>query len=674
MNGESVNECPGKLSVFEDDELIFVAGDTFRYGFDKKSGLINHLEVLGDDFLRGTDSEIPDIYVSDARDPRESLYSARYEDEAKCEVISANPYEVHVRTHGVYHNSSGDVFPVRYRITYEIQGDGTIFVIVNNKAYAPCVIRWLCISRGVLDPALCTSFSHLADQSKVDTTADYISGDIPEAANEAQTLFSGRLIPWFWLGNDKTGVEMCIWDVTHHRYGATQIAGKMVDPLGEVGANVSASASRDGILWEIFSLRNLQTPVKDGWEQINYFALSITPPRTYSPECADLQAYWAGPRRYSASYKYLSDDEINDLARMGCNLVISGVNWRSGEFIPDDESEAKRVISACHKHGMKIIPCVPLMDLNEDTPIFEDHGPEWRVEPVVEYEYETDIMCPGAEGWREDWRHQIDRIAKDYDFDGVYLDLWYDRLACRNPLHGCQRRYMRPTFPWVRDMMKYARASFKTKDPDSVIVANTDLLPISMICSGLDVRSAGASGEALRSSYRLGTGNLILVEPEQKIDRQLVSLSLLHMAPITLSRKHSQEETDLVLQYWNVLRAFGVSEARWYPGFVDGPSVVTTSTPDVCVSVHKRDGLLLTVVNTSPDEVRSDVSVNDFAELDLQDGKTYSVHDPISRSFLESGKRWSCDDLGTITVNIPAFSPRLLYVCESADDPALRFP
>ena len=401
MNGESGYEYPATLSVFEDDKFISVEGGTFKYGFDKKSGLINHLEVLGDDFLRGTNSEVPDIYISDARDPRESRYSAKYEDEAECEVISANPYEVHIRTHGVYHNSSGGVFPVRYRITYEIQSDGTIFIIVNNKAYDPCIIRWLCISRGVLNSSLCKSFSHLADQSKTDTTADYIFGDIPEIAHEAQTLFSGRLIPWFWLGNDRTGVEMCIWDVTHHRYGATQIAGKMMDPLGEVGANVSASASPDGILWEIFSLRNLQTPVKDGWEHINYFALSITPPKTYNSELADLQAYWAGPRRYSTSYEYLSDDEISHLARMGCNLIIGGVNWRSGEFIPDNESEAKRVISTCHEHGMKIIPCVPLMDLNEDTLIFEDYGPEWRVEPVVEYEYETHIMCPGAEGWRE---------------------------------------------------------------------------------------------------------------------------------------------------------------------------------------------------------------------------------------------------------------------------------
>ena len=432
MKKRTMYEYPYKLSVFEDETSIFVKGGTFRYGFDKKSGLISRLEVLGDDFLRGTKSCIPDIYVSDAREPRDAFYAAKYEDESECDVISANPYEVHIRTHGIYHSPSGETFPVRYRITYEIQSDGTIFVIVHNKAYHPCVIRWLCISRGLLNSSLCRYFSHLADQSRIDTTENYAFGHVPQAIAEEKTqdktLFNGRLIPWFWLGNDKAGIEICVWDVTHHRYGAIQVAGKTLDPLGTVGDNVSVSASPAGILWEIFSLRNLQTPVKEGWEQINYFALSVTPPKSYNPGFADLRAYWEGPRRHDALYTHLSDDEIRSLWRKGYNLIIGGVNWRSGEYLPHNESEARRVIDTCHKYDIRIIPRVSLMELSEDTAAFEEHGPEWRIEPVVEYEYETHLMCPGAEEWREYWEKQIDRIAEDYSFDGVYLDLWYGRV------------------------------------------------------------------------------------------------------------------------------------------------------------------------------------------------------------------------------------------------------
>ena len=689
MSEKTTYEYRSKLSISEDESSILVKGDIFTYGFDKKSGLMSFVDVLGDDFLSRTDSQFPDIYVSSARDPREASYAAKYEDEAECDIISANPYEVHIRTHGLYHSASGETFPVRYRITYEIQSDGTIFVIVHNKVYDPCVIRWLCISRGTLNPSLCKYFSHLADQSKVDTTDNYILRELPSEKAEEQKLFSGRLIPWFWLGNDRSGIEICVWDVTHHRYGATQIAGEMVDPLGEVGANVScfrqSSESGGSILWEIFSLRNLQTPVKAGWEQINYFSLSVTPPKRRNPELADLRVYWEGPHRYSDSYRYPTDDEIRSLSSMGYNLVIGGANWRPGEYLPDKESEVKRVISTCHKHGMKIIPCVHLMDLSEDTSVFEDHGPEWRIEPVIEYEYETHIMCPGAEEWREHWNQQIDRIIQDYDFDGVYLDLWYDRLACRNAQHGCQRRYMRPTFPWVREMLGYAGAKFKSKNPDSIIVANTDMLSISMICNWLDIRAVGASQDirqvdvmtrnAFYNSRRLGCNGLLWSDPKQKVDQHLVSFSLLYMSPIILSRKRSREEIDLTLLYWNVFRYFGVGEAEWYPGFVDDSEakVASASNPDLYVNVHKCDGLLLTLVNISPDEARASISLMDLEELGLQSDKEYLIYDPVSRRFLEDGKRWSYDDLKDISVAVPGHSPQLLYVFECVERPILLF-
>jgi hypothetical protein len=103
-------------------------------------------------------------------------------------------------------------------------------------------------------------------------------------------------------------------------------------------------------------------------------------------------------------------------------------------------------------------------------------------------ENSTAIMCPGAEGWREYWQEQLDVIIEKYGFDGFYLDLRHDRLACRNPLHGCQKRYMRPTFLWVREMLRRVWLKAKSKNPDSLIVMNTDLIPMSMICSWIDVR------------------------------------------------------------------------------------------------------------------------------------------------------------------------------------------
>jgi hypothetical protein len=128
-----------------------------------------------------------------------------------------------------------------------------------------------------------------------------------------------------------------------------------------------------------------------------------------------------------------------------------------------------------------------MMEISRELDVFDAHAIEWQVEPLNNNDNITIIMCPGAEGWREYWEDQLDRIIDEYDFDGVYLDLIQDKLACRNPLHGCQKRYMRPTFLWVREMMRHAWIKAKSKNSDSLIVVNADLLPMSMINSWVDV-------------------------------------------------------------------------------------------------------------------------------------------------------------------------------------------
>jgi hypothetical protein len=234
-------------------------------------------------------------------------------------------------------------------------------------------------------------------------------------------------------------------------------------------------------------------------------------------------------------------------------------------------------------------------------------------------------------------------------------------------------------------MLGYTGAKFKSKNPDSIILANTDILPISMICNWLDIRSVGASQDirqvdhktrnAFYSSCRLGCNGLLWSDPNQKVDQYLISLSLLYMSPIILSRDRSREEIDLTLLYWNVFRYFGVGEAEWYPGFVDDSEteVASASNPDMYVNVHKRDGLLLTLVNISPDEAHASISLMDLKELDLQSDREYLIYDPVSRRFLGDGKQWPYDDLKDIPVTVPGHSPQILYVFECVERPILLF-
>ncbi len=214
-----------------------------------------------------------------------------------------------------------------------------------------------------------------------------------------------------------------------------------------------------------------------------------------------------------------------------------------------------------------------------------------------------------------------------------------------------------------------------------------------MICNWLDVRSVGASQDirqvdhktrdAFYSSCRLGCNGLLWSDPNQKVDQYLIALSLLYMSPIILSRERSREEMDLTLLYWNVFRYFGVGEAKWYPGFVGDSErrgdldsttrVASASNPDLYVNVHKRDGLLLTLVNISPDEVRASISLVDLKELGLQSDKEYLIYDPVSRRFLRDGERWSYGNLKDILVTVPGHSPQILYVLDCVERPTLIF-
>jgi len=410
----------GKLSISEDSKSILVSGDTFAYAFDKGNGLISKLEIAGQDFLQGMEPGIPAISI--LGNPEDTLFAARYEDEAECDIISESPYEVRIRTHGVYHDSSHNTLPIRYRITYEIHNDGTIFIMVDNKAYESCSIRWLCVSKGVLNPSFCRYYAHLADFAENDSLDCYTFRKM----EEKEILFSGTLIPWFWFGNDISGIEISIRD--------------------NISESMKAGMSKTtGVMWEVISI-----PVSDealnvspGWEQTNYFSISITPSKRYLPEFSSLIAY------REDRYENVTDDEIYEFSRKGCNLMIVSIN-RSGEFVPNDEPEIRRVISKCHEYGMKIVPYISLMELSRER----EHKEEWLVKP--ESDTENQVMCPASEGWREFWKQSIKDLIDKYDFDGLYIDIHYDRLACQNPLHGCNRRYMRPSLIWVRDMLRYA--------------------------------------------------------------------------------------------------------------------------------------------------------------------------------------------------------------------------
>jgi hypothetical protein len=463
--------------------------------------------------------------------------------------------------------------------------------------------------------------------------------------------------------------------------GKTDLGGNAASTSKAVEEVFSASRTQHGVMWEIFPIRNRHTPLKAGWVREDRFALAITPSKRYNAAYSDLRVHWEGPQQFDPSYETPSEEQIKTLAQRGINLFVGGANWRSGEYVPENEAETRRVIETCHRYGLKIIPYMTLMDLNEDGAVFSKYGAAWRIEPEEKSSENTTLMCPGAEGWRTYWKMQMDRILDEYDFDGLYCDFRFTKLVCENRAHGCGTNSARMTFPWVRDMLSFARKKIKIKNADGILIANTNIQPMAMISGLVDARLVGEAqdlkkigemeAKAFYNSHRLGINTLMWPDRTEKIDEALIRLWLLYMAPFPLHRDRSEDEIASVRRCWDVLRFFGIGKTTWYPSF--GSYVAAEADrEEVRVHVHElAKRLLLTVINTTDEDVEAEISVK-LSRVWIKPEKIYLVYDPLSKGLL--GERlWSGNDLTKLPLHIPGGGFRFLLIREAGVYPTLVF-
>jgi hypothetical protein len=510
-----------ELRVTQDSDSVTVSGATFSYTFSRENGLISTVHVLGNDITGGT--PIPDMVLAEQPDPDDSPYAARRENQANLTVASENPAQVIVTSVGQYTAEDGRCFPLRYSITYNISIDGVVVVTVNNVALDNCSFRWLTLCGAAVRSELAKFVSWMPEQS-TSLYTHYQFRSLSEFTGNK--ILSGIWIPWCWIGNQNVGLELTTWDVSSQTYN------RMNDSNDSEMFIVKRTA--DSVRWDNFLVRRAMIFAKPGWTRSGQFALAVTPSKKFDPYYTMLKGAHLGPHQHEQHFTLPDEGQIRTLAQNGYNLVVGMANWRSGEYKPLNDAELQRTIKECHKYGMKIIPYITLMDLSHATEAYREHGEEWAIEPGTEFakragrqsnpkadmayhndaEQETTLMCPGAEGWRTFWKQQIDCVIRDYDFDVIYFDFWYERMACENTRHGCGGRFRKATVLGSREMLMYAYNRLKEKNQHAIIKANTNMLTTALITSLVDLRLVGESTNAskmdqfsrqwLYNSYRLG--------------------------------------------------------------------------------------------------------------------------------------------------------------------------
>ncbi|MDH7567975.1 MAG: hypothetical protein QHJ73_00105, partial [Armatimonadota bacterium] len=462
------------ISLEETPRAFRVRSGTWAFLLSRASGLLEQATVHDDPWLA---APLPDLWASGAVDPRGDAYHARYSPSTTTQVVSVRCEEVVLRSEGCLARVDGTVVPLRWELEYSFAPDGTVTVAVTVRATGRMALRWLSLGRVEADPGSCRFLVHEGDAgssaSSCRPTCHLLNGGGYEAA--------GRFIPWVHFGNDCGGVDLVFPHSDRGGWSWTDSSPYSTgDPLGRAGDRMLVQASGGRAWCEAFAIRNLYQPVEAGWEYRDTLYLSAVPGKETDPRGNDVRVWWLGPHQYRSGWLPPGEEEVARWAALGANTVIGGVNWRSGDYRhPENPAETARFIDLCHRYGMRVLPYLTFTDLEYGASAFSTHGAAWRIEPVAEFNYRSQLMCYGAEGWQEHWQCEVAAAWEAFPFDGLYIDFWASRLGCRNPRHGCDGPYGRFNAAGLRRMAQFAAGLVRQRD--GLIVANCNILPLAML-------------------------------------------------------------------------------------------------------------------------------------------------------------------------------------------------
>jgi hypothetical protein len=552
------------ITLREGPQAIHLSGGTWEYVVSRISGLLERAVVRGDSWLAGP---LPDLWASGAVDPQAQGYHARYSADTQVRTVAVAPDRVVLESEGGFARVDGATLPLRWQLRYTFDLDGTVEVEVTVRALARLTLRWLSLGQVRADPAACRFVVHEGDVGEGLSTCRPVCHALGDGDFEA----GGRFIPWLQLGNDRSGLDLVYPHSDRSGWSWTDSCPyPSGDPLGRAGDRMVVRATAGRVSWEVFALRNLHEPVDETWTYRDSFFVSAVPGKEPDPRANDLRVWWLGPHQYHNGWRCPDEEVIARWAADGANLVIGGVNWRSGDYShPDDPDEVAEFIATCHRYDLQVIPYLTFTDLEFGAPAFDAHGRDWRIEPVAEYNYRSHLMCYGAEGWQEHWEREVAAAWDSLPFDGLYIDFWAGKLACNNPRHGCVGPHGRLTVAGLRRLARFANDLVAQRD--GLIVANCNILPLAMLNNWFDVRllgewgnleeAEGLSARVFHNSHRFGSGNLLLVSQIPHLTERTLALTAAYQGPPVLSQARTPGERELLARRARLLASFGVDRA-----------------------------------------------------------------------------------------------------------------
>ncbi len=375
-------------------------------------------------------------------------------------------------------------------------------------------------------------------------------------------------------------------------------------------------------------------------------------------------------------------------AQLGAKTAVFHEDWAPIQNYPMTfpENDFKRIVSACHQRGMKVLvyhgyefsPLAPeWAELHDEILVKNSKGattPGWYRHPE-----QRDFQVCYNSVWRDRLADGIEQARKRYGFDGVYLDGTVEPWACCNERHGCGYRAadgtLRPTYPifGVRQFMLrlygmiHPRGGLINAHQSTCCVTPT-LAFADSYWDGEQFAGGELSGDPLKAlplgalraefmgrNFGVPCEFLAYERPPQWTFDHALAFSMLHDVRVRPCGIASLEKMSPI---WNVMTRFGTGKAEWHPYWETKP-LASAQPESVKVSLYARPGAkgrggraLLVVANLSADQPVTAQVTMDFASIGVA-AKTAT--DALTREAL------SCAD-GKLTVPLQPMRMRMVWV------------
>lgn len=408
------------------------------------------------------------------------------------------------------------------------------------------------------------------------------------------------------------------------------------------------------------------------------FGLQALPVKPY------MQDYWDIRLNFNSDPNWVNSPAADKFVASGGTHRHWHETWMMrgyGVMEPPAGIDLKAMFRQAHAKGLKIIlySGAGFADWAQDWPDFHD---QWKRIPEEFWSYQfykgKAYAVSAASSWQDYVVYWADKLAREYNADGLFMDGTIGVAADTNALHDTgwydpEIESRRPTWPILRTRLLAKRIYrvFKTADPDSLLYFHNSrtiqppVMGFADICLGGEennVHLPNSSWRLTPQMYRLNYLGLPFGLPfDYCLNAEVPYIDAIELMDICVLHNQSAPlNGNLNPPYWammdkvdtNAFEPYWRKVAESQPALPPMPNALPSTTPEALVSVwpiKNGQGILLAIYNPS-DEAR-DIAVDVSAR---------GTFDTFTDA-MDAGSKVQSSVPSACTVRVPARKSRYIF-------------